>query len=91
MHVKLREPINYGKEVMLEQPLLYNVEHDISEQYDVADKHPDIVKRLQQAIVITSTRCRRGHRQLGDSSSQVVRKAALRRQRRVSGTEWVIR
>jgi len=27
-------------------PLLFNVEHDPSEKYDVADKHPEVVRRL---------------------------------------------
>jgi arylsulfatase A-like enzyme len=46
LHVKMREPINYGKEVVLSKPELYHVERDISESYDVADQHPEIVERL---------------------------------------------
>ncbi len=46
LHVKMREPINYGHEVVLEKPVLYHVERDISESYDVADQHPEIVERL---------------------------------------------
>lgn len=46
LHVKMREPINYGREVVLAQPELYHIERDISEAYNVADQHPEIVQRL---------------------------------------------
>jgi arylsulfatase A len=46
LHVKQREPINYGREVVLEKPELYHLERDISEATNVADQHPDIVERL---------------------------------------------
>ncbi len=50
LHVKLREPIFYGREQKIDKPQLYQVEHDSAEQFDVADQHPDIVKSLQQAL-----------------------------------------
>lgn len=50
MHIKVREPVNYGRGRELEQPLLYQVEHDIAEQFDLAKKHPEIVERLQKAV-----------------------------------------
>jgi arylsulfatase A len=46
LHVKLREPIDYGRAVILEKPELYHVERDISEAYNVAEQHPEIVERL---------------------------------------------
>lgn len=46
LHVKQREPINYGQQIVLEKPELYHLERDISEAYDVADQHPEIVERL---------------------------------------------
>ncbi|HVW00271.1 MAG TPA: sulfatase [Planctomycetaceae bacterium] len=46
LHVKTRNPINYGKAVVPEKPELYHVERDISEAYNVADQHPEIVERL---------------------------------------------
>ena len=46
IHLKQREEINYGKEVILEQPELYHVEHDISEFYNLADSFPDVVQDL---------------------------------------------
>jgi len=50
LHVRMREPINYGKEVELERPELYHLELDISEKYNVADKHPEVVERLLKQI-----------------------------------------
>lgn len=50
LHVKQREPVHYGRAVNLEKPELYHVEHDISERYNVAEKHPEVVKRLLRAI-----------------------------------------
>lgn len=46
LHVKQREPVNYGRQVVLKKPELYHLERDISEAYDVADQHPDVVERL---------------------------------------------
>lgn len=46
LHVKMREPVNYGRAVTPEQPELYHVERDISEAYNVAEQHPEIVERL---------------------------------------------
>ena len=46
LHVKMREPINYGRAVVPDSPELYHVERDISEAFDVADQHPEIVARL---------------------------------------------
>ncbi len=50
LHIKQREPVHYGRVVSLETPELYHLEHDISEKYNVAEKHPEIVRRLLQAI-----------------------------------------
>ena len=46
LHVKMREPVNYGRAVVPDKPELYHVARDISEAYDVADRHPEIVERL---------------------------------------------
>lgn len=46
LHVKMREPVNYGREVVPARPALYHLERDISEAFDVADQHPDVVQRL---------------------------------------------
>lgn len=50
LHVRTREPINYGKEVELTSPELYHLERDISEKHNVAEKHPEVVFRLLRAL-----------------------------------------
>ncbi len=50
LHVKQREPVNYGRVAPMEGPELYHLEADISEAYDVADTHPEIVQRLLKMI-----------------------------------------
>lgn len=42
----MREPINYGRAVVPDKPELYHVQRDISEAYNVAEQHPEIVERL---------------------------------------------
>lgn len=37
---------NYGFEASREKPLLFQVEHDLGEQFDIASNYPDIVKEL---------------------------------------------
>jgi arylsulfatase A-like enzyme len=39
----------FGNRVAHETPELYHLEHDPSEQYDVAAAHPDVVDRLRKA------------------------------------------
>jgi arylsulfatase A len=40
----------YGNEQKHDPPLLFNVNTDVREQFDLAARHPDEVKKLQQAI-----------------------------------------
>lgn len=47
-------------------PLLYNVSHDAAEKFDVAHKHPDILKQIQQLIVKHKTDLVAGEDQLAD-------------------------
>ena len=46
LHVKMREPVQYARQVVPEKPELYHVERDISEAHNIADQHPEIVERL---------------------------------------------
>jgi len=46
LHLRMREAVNYGKEVELAKPELYHVELDISEKYNLADKRPQSVENL---------------------------------------------
>jgi len=48
--VQQREPVNYGRVVHLEKPELYHLEKDISEAYEVADEHPEVVASLLQML-----------------------------------------
>ena len=48
LHLHQREPVNYGREVTLESPELYQLEHDEGEKYDIAGAHPEIVERLMR-------------------------------------------
>ena len=50
LHVKMREPVNYGKEVIPTSPELYHLEKDVSERFNVAAKHPQIVSQLLEQI-----------------------------------------
>jgi arylsulfatase A len=50
LHVQQREPVNYGRVVHLEKPELYHLEKDISEAYEVADEHPEVVASLLQML-----------------------------------------
>lgn len=50
LHVIQREPINYSRIALMDEPELYHLEYDISEAYDVAATHPEIVKQLLKLI-----------------------------------------
>jgi len=50
LHVHQRHPLNYGQSRDLETPELYHVEHDVSEQFDIAAQHPEIVAQLLQRL-----------------------------------------
>ena len=50
LHVKMREAVNYGKESELGKPVLYHLEQDISEKYNVADKYPETVESLLKSM-----------------------------------------
>ena len=49
LHLQQSEPVLYWNPTEpLEQPILYNLDADVSEKYDVADKHSDIVAKLKK-------------------------------------------
>ena len=51
LHIQHTDPIVYWNETEpLPQPELYDLEADISEKYDLAEKHPQIVARLLKMI-----------------------------------------
>ncbi|MCM5662553.1 sulfatase family protein [Galbibacter mesophilus] len=52
------------------QPLLYNLNEDPSEKYNIADKHPEIIARLQARIQKDTLSIERGKDQLRDRSGK---------------------
>ena len=50
MHLYTKTDYEGKKIVKHDPPLLFNVEGDPSEKYDVAAKHPDVVKNLKKEI-----------------------------------------
>jgi len=46
LHMIQRHPVNYGREIPLDEPELYHLEHDEEEEYDIAAEHPDLVEAL---------------------------------------------
>ena len=50
LHIKQRQPVNYGRAVELAKPELYHVEHDFGEERDLAAKHQNLVDELEKLI-----------------------------------------
>lgn len=46
LHFTIQDPVTYWKKTKLETPELYNLETDISEKYNIAEQHPEVVKQL---------------------------------------------
>ena len=51
LHFLTREPLNYGRPAQAhDPPLMYHVERDPSEQFDLAAKQPEICQQLQRLV-----------------------------------------
>ncbi|MDF1812249.1 MAG: sulfatase [Verrucomicrobiales bacterium] len=50
LHIKQREMVNYGRQVEMDKPELYDLVADISEAHDVAKTHPEVVAEMQKKI-----------------------------------------
>jgi arylsulfatase A-like enzyme len=46
----ITQPEYGGKATVLEKPLLYNLDIDPSENYDIADKNPNVIKEINQML-----------------------------------------
>jgi arylsulfatase A-like enzyme len=56
----------FGKREEHETPLLYNVDHDPSEQYDIAAAHPEIIEEIESLVAEHSSKLVRGKDRLAD-------------------------
>jgi arylsulfatase A-like enzyme len=50
MHLYTKTEYTGEKIVAHDPPLLYNLEHDPSEKYDIGEKHPDVIERLKKVL-----------------------------------------
>ena len=48
MHLKTQSGYGQRSPVIHHPPLLFNLDHDPSEKYDLSESHPEIIKKLQQ-------------------------------------------
>lgn len=55
-----------GERIVHKKPLLFNLSHDPSEQFDIADKHPEILKRIEKLITDHKSKLIRGEDQLAE-------------------------
>jgi len=56
----------YGGKEIHNPPLLYNLNHDPSEQFNIADKHPEILKEMKKRIAEHQEKMVMGEDQLKD-------------------------
>ncbi len=49
-HFKTRSGFGTDPAVVHDPPLLFHLEHDPSEKYDVADQYPEVIEQIRQAV-----------------------------------------
>ena len=49
-HFITRPEYGAGDTLRHDPPLLYNLEHDPSEKYDIAEAHPDVLERISRMV-----------------------------------------
>ncbi len=56
----------FGEKIEHETPILYNLNQDPSEQFDIAEEHPEILQQIQDAVAKHNSKLVRGEDQLAD-------------------------
>lgn len=56
----------FGEKKVHETPILYNLNQDPSEQFDIAEEHPEILQQIQDAVAKHNSKLVRGEDQLAD-------------------------
>ncbi|MCG2460649.1 sulfatase [Flavobacteriaceae bacterium F89] len=56
----------FGRKEMHDLPLLFNVDQDPSEQYDIGEDHPEIIRQINAAIKLHRSKLVKGKDQLAD-------------------------
>jgi len=56
----------FGPREMHDPPLLYNLNHDPSETYNIADQHPEVIEKIRQLVEEHEARLVRGKDQLAE-------------------------
>jgi len=56
----------FGERKVHEIPLLFNLNHDASEQFNIAKEHPDVIKRINELIELHNSGLVKGEDQLAE-------------------------
>ncbi|MDN5211748.1 sulfatase [Fulvivirgaceae bacterium BMA12] len=56
----------FGEKEVHDPPILYNLSHDPSEQYNIADKHPEIIQQINELVRQHKSNLIKGKDQLAD-------------------------
>ena len=72
-HYRTREAYGSRAETIWDPPQLYNLGVDPGEQWDVATKHPDVIKRIAQIVAEHKAKMKPGKDQLGNRGPGALR------------------
>ena len=64
MHFITKPAYGKGKEEYHDPPLLYNLEHDPSEKYDISKDHPEMIIEIRKEVALHLARLKLGEDQL---------------------------
>lgn len=60
----------FGPKVIQNPPLLYNLNHDPSEQYDIAEKYPEVIEKIKKVVEVHQDQMLAGEDQLKSRGSE---------------------